>query len=72
MKITPWVSFRPRQDSPTQEGWYFGRWRTNGQIMPYYVYINSDKEVVAITGGHTSRVTQLHWFGPVPEVREAS
>jgi hypothetical protein len=69
---SPQLFFRSRQDGPASEGWHYGRYKTNGTIMPYFVYKSIQGFWVAIAGTTLTPVTEMHWFGPVPEVKEAS
>lgn len=64
------VIFLPKTEAPVHRGWFYGRMRTAGaSIVPFFVDEHPTRHVLVTMSGH--HVSQLDWFGPLPEVRES-
>lgn len=70
------VTFIPKQPAPTEQGWYYGRGvgAPIQEIIPWLVL--GDPGELFVTSplqprtGHP--INAFDWFGPVPNVEEAS
>lgn len=76
MRETKGIEFRAPGDAPSQEGWYYGRSISHGEVnpTPRYVWLRfgGKLSVDLHTSSTSGELEEFEWFGPVREVREAS
>jgi len=70
VRYSPQVFFRAQQPAPTETGFYYALYELHKKIGP--VFYGQESEEVYLSDGRIVKKHHCVFFGPVPEVREAS